>query len=71
MTKSNFRRFHTRTEVAEFFSVTRITIYRWEKFLKLPQRNSWQGCHIQWLSEEDLKEWFKKMRAIEVKAMFK
>lgn len=50
--------FGDRSEIAKFFGVTRMTLYRWEKVLCLGR---YPGCHVH-KRKSEVRTWFLQMR---------
>ena len=59
--------YETRSQVASFFYITRMQLYRWEKVLRLPQYWTGKHGHIQRLTSDQLHEWFEQQRKEERK----
>lgn len=58
--------FRTRTEIADHFEVTRMTLHRWEKILSLARNKNDRV----WMSLSDIKKWYMAMSEKRRKAIF-
>jgi len=53
-------KYDTREKVADYLHISRMTLYRMEKILRLPQHWSGKRNHIRRLTASEIKQWHKE-----------
>ena len=52
--------FRNRSEIAEYLKISRMTLNRWEKIVRLPLE--FGACHVGRMDVDEINAWYQKLR---------